>query len=136
MIYLIETTYYDKDSSEILDLLKIGYTNDDGLNKRLAQYKSHNPKFKLLLTIPGATEEIEKKLHVKFKQFHYSDYGKEWFVYNKEIVDYLTNHSTKDSLEFDLRDIELDPSTRIESSFIRSVLDIIYKKKVESDNLP
>jgi hypothetical protein len=136
MIYLIETTYYDKDSSEILDLLKIGYTNDDGLNKRLAQYKSHNPKFKLLLTIPGATEEMEKKLHVKFKQFHYSDYGKEWFVYNKEIVDYLTNHSTKDSLEFDLRDIELDPSTRIESSFIRSVLDIIYKKKVESDNLP
>lgn len=26
MIYLIETTYYDKETKEVLDLLKIGYT--------------------------------------------------------------------------------------------------------------
>lgn len=28
MIYLIETTYYNKTTQEIVDLLKIGYTGD------------------------------------------------------------------------------------------------------------
>ena len=28
MIYLIETTYYNKNTKEILDLLKIGYTEE------------------------------------------------------------------------------------------------------------
>lgn len=33
MIYLIETTYYNKDTKEVLDLLKIGYTKD--INSRI-----------------------------------------------------------------------------------------------------
>lgn len=28
MIYLIETTYYNKETKKVLDLLKIGYTED------------------------------------------------------------------------------------------------------------
>ena len=28
MIYLIETTYYNKETNEVIDLLKIGYTGD------------------------------------------------------------------------------------------------------------
>ena len=34
MIYLIETTYYDKETKEVLDLLKIGYTEDSKKDKR------------------------------------------------------------------------------------------------------
>lgn len=35
MIYLIETIYYNKETKEILDLLKIGYTEDDNKDKKI-----------------------------------------------------------------------------------------------------
>lgn len=61
MIYLIETTYYNKDTKEVLDLLKIGYTEDNNKDKRFQLYKLHNPTCKVLYEIPDLPEDIEKQ---------------------------------------------------------------------------
>lgn len=137
MIYLIETTYYDKDSKEILDLLKIGYTSDDSLNKRLSLYKLHNPLYKLLYTIPDATEDDERRLHIKFKKFRYPDYGREWFMYNEKIVNFFSSHLTYELLQQGIDEIELlnHGNTRIKSDYMKSVIDQIYKSKVNSKEL-
>ena len=45
MIYLIETTYYNKDTKEVLDLLKIGYTEDSKKDKRFMAYRMHSPGY-------------------------------------------------------------------------------------------
>ena len=37
MIYLIETTYYNKTTQEVVDLLKIGYTGDDNKDSKHIQ---------------------------------------------------------------------------------------------------
>lgn len=85
MIYLIETTYYNKETKEILDLLKIGYTEDDNKDKRFTLYKLHNPGYKLLYEISGYDEDIEKRIQYKFKDLLYSKYGREWFYYSDEV---------------------------------------------------
>jgi len=136
MIYLIETTYYNKDNSKIVDLLKIGYTSDDSLSKRLSLYKLHNPLCKLLFTIPNGTEEDEKKLHIKFKKFLYPDYGREWFIYNEEIINFFSSHLTYELLQQDINEIELlHGNTYVKSGYMKSVIDQIYKSKVNSKEL-
>ena len=87
MIYLINVTYYNKDTKEILDLLKIGYT--DNWDKRKSQYLLHNPGIQELYLLEDGSEEQESKLHYKFKDLKYLDYGNEWFYYNEEIVNYI-----------------------------------------------
>ena len=87
MIYLVNVTYYNKETKEILDLLKIGYT--DNWNKRKSQYLLHNPGVQEIYLIDDGTEEQESKLHYKFKDFRFEDYGNEWFYYKDEIVDYI-----------------------------------------------
>ena len=87
MIYLINVTYYNKETKEILDLLKIGYT--DNWDKRKSQYLLHNPGIQEVYLIDDGTEEQESKLHYKFKDFRFKDYGNEWFYYNDEIVNYI-----------------------------------------------
>ena len=136
MIYLIETTYYNKDNNKIVDLLKIGYTSDDSLSKRLSLYKLHNPLCKLLFTIPNGTEEDEKKLHIKFKKFLYPDYGREWFMYDEEIINFFSSHLTYELLQQDINEIELlHGNTYVKSGYMKSVIDQIYKSKVNSKEL-
>lgn len=89
MIYLIETTYYNKETKEILDLLKIGYTEDDNKDKRFTLYKLHNPGYKLLYEISGYDEDIEKRIQYKFRDLLYSKYGREWFYYSDDIVNFF-----------------------------------------------
>lgn len=89
MIYLIETTYYNKETKEILDLLKIGYTEDDNKDKRFTLYKLHNPGYKLLYEISGYDEDIEKRIQYKFKDLLYSEYGREWFYYSDDIINFF-----------------------------------------------
>ena len=83
MIYLIEATYYDKVNKKIIDLLKIGYTNN--LKKRFAQYVSNNPEVQLLDDRSGG-EDLEKYLHKYFSKYKYPKL-EEWFYYDDEIVD-------------------------------------------------
>lgn len=98
MVYLVETVYYNKHTKEVLDLLKIGYTKDENLKSRLVQYKLHNPMYKLLFTIPDVDESVEKAIQLYFQGFQFPDYGKEWFVYNEEIIDFFKTHTTPESI--------------------------------------
>ena len=97
MIYLISVEYrYET-------LLKIGYTADKNSKKRFDTYKMHNPKSVVLFTIPGGTEKHEKAIHHKFRPFLYSGYGNEWFNFDQTIIDFFTIHTTKESLDNDLK---------------------------------
>ena len=96
MIYVIETTYYNKITKEIIDLLKIGYTRDK--DKRFTQYKLHNPLFQVLYEIPECDEEIEKSLHYYFKEYQYQNYGNEWFIYTDEIINFFKEVKSGDDI--------------------------------------
>ena len=90
MIYLIKSAGYGKDNNYI-DLLKIGYTEDTKKEGRFNAYKLHNPTCKILYELPELTEEDEKNIQYKFRKYLYIDYGREWFEYNDEIVNFFKN---------------------------------------------
>lgn len=96
MLYFIESGIY----------AKIGYTeNDTTLRKRIEQYQTNNPSFRLIDTTEG-TREDEKRLQSLYKD--YSDttewsYAKKlvtriWMNYRaeKEQVDYYTEFGLSD----------------------------------------
>ena len=91
MIYLIESSGYNRvgDSISYFQLLKIGYTEDSRKDKRFDQYKLHNPTCKVLYEISNGTEDYEKRIQYKFKDLLYPDYGREWFYYSEEIIDFF-----------------------------------------------
>ena len=92
MIYLIETTYYNKETKEILDLLKIGYTKD--IDSRIDSYYLHNPECRLLQTREGGTE-LESYFHSLYNKYSYPK-RREWFYYSQEIVDNFQSISLED----------------------------------------
>ena len=102
MIYVILSAAFKKDDdTEFEKLLKIGYCRDDREKVRTATYLTENPTIKTLFTIPGGTEQDEKNLHHRFR--NYLKYGNEWFSYEQEILDFFKTHTTKESLgELDL----------------------------------
>ena len=96
MIYVILSAAFKKDDdTEFEKLLKIGYCRDDREKVRTATYLTENPTIKTLFTIPGGTEQDEKNLHHRFR--NYLKYGNEWFSYEQEILDFFTTHTTKES---------------------------------------
>ena len=104
MIYLIETTYYNKETKEVLDLFKIGYTEDSKRDRRFQIYRLHNPGFKLLYEIPDLSEDIEKRVQYKFRDLKYEDYGNEWFYYSDDIINFF-----KDIDNIDLESLPKNP---------------------------
>jgi hypothetical protein len=104
MIYLIETTYYNKETKKVLDLLKIGYTEDSKKDKRFMAYRMHNPGYKLLYEVLGYSEDIEKRIQYKFKDLLYSEYGREWFYYSEDIINFF-----KDIDSIDLESLPKNP---------------------------
>ena len=114
MVYLINTTYYNKDTEEVVDLLKIGYSEDSNWKARLTSYKLHNPCCKVLFTIEGITEEYEKLLHLHFYSQRFPDYGKEWFYYDQSIIDYFNTHKViEDFFDLDYLKDKIDYSIKI-----------------------
>ena len=97
MIYLIETTYYNKDTEEVLDLLKIGYTKD--IDSRVDSYYLHNPECKLLDIREGDTE-LESYFHSLYNKYSYPK-RREWFYYSQEIVDNFQKISLGDKYLID-----------------------------------
>ena len=97
MIYLIETTYYNKDTKEVLDLLKIGYTKD--IDSMVDSYYLHNPECKLLDTREGDTE-LESYFHSLYNKYSYPK-RREWFYYSQEIVDNFQKISLDDKYLID-----------------------------------
>lgn len=122
MIYLIETTYYNKDTKEVLDLLKIGYTEDSKKDKRFMAYRMHNPRHKLLYEVLGYDEDIEKRIQYKFRGLKYNGYGNEWFYYSEDIINFF-----KDIDNIDLESLPKSPRRReIEFTNLKNeVIEII-----------
>lgn len=122
MIYLIETTYYNKDTKEVLDLLKIGYTEDSKKDKRFMAYRMHNPGHKLLYEVLGYDEDIEKRIQFKFRGLKYNEYGNEWFYYSEDIINFF-----KDIDNIDLESLPKSPRRReIEFTNLKNeVIEII-----------
>ena len=69
MIYLIREKFVNLDIGKLVDLLKIGYTEDSNFKDRMSQYRLHCPGFKLLLTINECDDRIEKALHRYFREY-------------------------------------------------------------------
>lgn len=136
MIYLIETTYYNKETKKVLDLLKIGYTEDSKKDKRFMAYRMHNPGYKLLYEVLGYSEDIEKRIQYKFKDLLYSEYGREWFYYSEDIINFF-----KDIDNIDLESLPKSPRRReIEFTNLKNeVIEIIkylFLTKEEYMNYP
>lgn len=97
MIYVILSAGFSNDSgNEFIKLLKIGYTKDK--DRRIYQYISHNPTIKVLYEIPDCTEEIEDLLHSYFSKHRYPNFGKEWFLWDEEIINFFNTYKTMDNL--------------------------------------
>lgn len=145
MIYLIESVGRDKNDNKIKSFLKIGYSGDKKFDRRLDTYFLHNPHCDLLYKIPGGTQDQEKLLHYKFK--NYLVYRKEWFVDDSgEIIDFFKTHLTVESLEkefgtanptYFIRDItgKVTKEFREIKDGIRSILCKFYNRQVVPGNL-
>lgn len=121
MIYLIKSAGYDENEN-LIHFLKIGYTEDSSKDKRFSQYKMHNPTCKILYEIPDLPEDIEKRIQYKFRDLLYSEYGREWFYYSDEIVNFF-----KDIDNIDLESLPKSPMSekRDYKKFRRMVKEIV-----------
>lgn len=121
MIYLIKSAGYDENEN-LIYFLKIGYTEDSSKDKRFSQYKMHNPTCKILYEIPDLPEDIEKRIQYKFRDLLYSEYGREWFYYSDEIVNFF-----KDIDNIDLESLPKSPMSekRDYKKFRRMVKEIV-----------
>lgn len=122
MIYLIKSAAFKEEEGKISTffLLKIGYTEDNIKNKRFLQYKLHNPTCQVLFEIPGGTEDHERKVQYKFKNLLYENYGKEWFKYSEEIIDFFRSIKS-------LKDIDILPypmNSRIRYGLAKNIVSV------------
>ena len=131
MIYLIQITYYNEIENIPIKLLKIGYTKDENKDIRYSQYKMHNPLYQVIYEIPGATEEQEKALHLKFSKYLYI--GREWFRYSDEIVDYFKTHKNVDSLG----DLVIEESLNLTEfkKEVKRVINLLINYKVSQEDI-
>jgi hypothetical protein len=67
-------------------------------------YRMHNPGYKLLYEVLGYSEDIEKRIQYKFKDLLYSEYGREWFYYSEDIINFF-----KDIDSIDLESLPKNP---------------------------
>lgn len=102
MIYLIKSSGYKEEEEGKIStffLLKIGYTEDNSKDKRFFQYKLHNPTCQILYEIPDGTEDQEKRIQYRFRDLLFPDYGREWFKYSEEIIEFFKNIKSLKDIE-------------------------------------
>ena len=102
MLYLIKSAGYREEGEGKIStffLLKIGYTEDSRKEIRYSHYKMHNPTCQVLYEISNATEDHEKRVQYKFRDFLFPDYGREWFSYSEEIIDFFKSIKSPEELE-------------------------------------
>ena len=133
MIYLIQSAaYVDNFSTCKEDILKIGYCGEDSKKARFNAYFTENPTRRTLYLIPGGTEQDEKNLHSHFQKFKKS-YGREWFSYSPEILEFFKSHTTKESLRTlkTKLDIKMKAKLREENPeveiWVKAIMEVIYK---------
>ena len=95
MIYVIQSAGYDS-KGQFIDLIKIGYTQN--WKNRKEVYDAHNPTIKILYLSEAGDRADEASLHLYFRKFRFFDYGKEWYVYSNEIIDFFTNFPDFDEM--------------------------------------
>lgn len=144
MIYLIESIGRDNNDDEVKTFLKIGYSEDKVFKNRLNTYYLHNPHCRLLCTILGGTQEQEKLLHYKFK--NYLAYRREWYIDNiGEIIDFFKTHSTIELLNEELGTSDptyfiKDISGHLTKKFIKvrktvkKLINTFYAKQLTKEN--
>lgn len=120
MIYLIRSAGYG-DDNKYIDLLKIGYTDESVKDKRYISYKLHNPTCKVLYEILGGTEDQEKRIQYKFKDLLYPNYGREWFYYSEEIIDFFK----------EIQDNGLDIVLNLPKGASSNTVYTIYRNKIK-----
>ena len=98
MIYVILCPAFKSSEDEFEKLLKIGYTEDSKKDRRFYQYKAHNPTIKVLYEISNGTLELENLIHSYFNKYKYGDFGKEWFIWDEEIIQFFETYKTVDDL--------------------------------------
>ena len=121
MIYLIKSAGYKEEEegkTSTFFLLKIGYTEDNRKEVRYSHYRLHNPTCQVLYEIPGATEDHEKRVQYKFRDLLFPDYGREWFEYSEEIIEFFKGIKSLEELE------NLPKGNTDRSKYLK------YKKKV------
>lgn len=125
MLYLIKSAGYDE-SGNYIDLLKVGYAED--VSFRMVSYKMHNPTCKLLSVIEGSMLD-EARVQYHFRQYRFTGYGKEWFVYNDEIVNFFESDPDLSNLDdFDgLRKVR-----KLLSGFIEKMVQRYFLSEVFS----
>ena len=99
MIYVLASSAFkDNSLSEHMNLIKIGYTDDSSKKLRYSQYKLHNPSVIVLYEIPDCGTYIEDQLHQFFSKFRYEMYGREWYYWDEEIIQFFETNKTKEDL--------------------------------------
>lgn len=135
MIYLIKSSGFSEENGDTkyFFLLKIGYTDDNRKDKRFASYKLHNPTCEILKEIPNATELHEHKLHYKFRNKKFENYGNEWYYYDQEIIDYFNNITIED---LDKLPIAENRVKRLSKSIneIRKIVDFLFDSEEDAKN--
>ena len=122
MIYLIKSASWNKEKNSFEFILKIGYTKDSSAQNRFSSYVNHNPTSEILFKISEATRRQEGALHEYFKEFRI--YGREWYEYREEIIEFFKSHITKDSLTTTHKNIE-----QIHNALIVKYDEIIITKE-------
>lgn len=69
--------------------LKIGMTKN--LGKRLLSISGNNPRHVFILAYIAGGKELEKELHIRFRNHHARN---EWFHCHKQIFDYIDEFAT------------------------------------------
>lgn len=130
MLYLIKSASWNKKKNKFEFILKIGYTNDNGLNVRKTAYLNHNPTIEILYTIPNATRQHERRIHQYFEK--YRVYGNEWYSYEDEIIRFFKSNNTVDLLDSILPEFNKKKTKRQIQKEIRDEKKLKYQKWINS----
>lgn len=138
MLYLIKSSGYREEGEGKIStffLLKIGYTEDSRKDVRYSQYKMHNPTCQVLYEIPGATEDHEKRVQYKFRDFLFPDYGREWFSYSEEIIEFFKGIKSLEELDkLPKNPIRGDQIVLLGKRETRKILFYLFDTKEEVEN--
>jgi len=136
MLYVILTPQMDKDRNFCYSV-KFGYSKD--FNRiRKAQYEAYFWNFEILHIYEQGDEELERR--IKYHLKNYLLFGKEWFEYCPEVINFFNNNNTYEKLKA-VGDSVILPDT--ESKFKRlaknkvnmQVVQYVYEKVFIKENL-
>lgn len=137
MLYLIKSAGYKEEGEgmKYFPLLKIGYTEDNRKEVRYSQYKMHNPTCQVLFEIPGATEDHEKRVQYKFRDLLFPNYGREWFSYSEEIIEFFKGIKSLEELDkLPKNPIRGDQIVLLGKREARKILLYLFDTKEEIEN--